>query len=165
MWGQCVTVPAKALSGPEKQGLNSLTSTSSDSLTTGDSVSLANADMFKMFDFMDQLQQLSISDPTKFKQLMSDMATKLKEAAGKSTDGNEKQFLTSLADSFEASAKSGQLEPPKPPRGEFAHGYSARHGHSPSPSPSLSLMSWGTQDLLNSLFEEVPKASGSSVSL
>jgi hypothetical protein len=152
-------------SGPKKQDSNNLARTSSDSLTTGDGVSLGNSDMLKMFEFMDQLQQLSTSDPTKFKQLVSDMATKLKDAASKSTDGNEKQFLTSLADSFEASAKSGQLEPPKPPQGEFYNRYSARHGHSPSPPPSLSLMSSGTQDLLNSLFEEVSKASSSSISL
>jgi hypothetical protein len=121
--------------------------------------------MFKMFDFMDQLQQLSTSDPAKFKQFMSDMAAKLKDSAGKSTDGNEKQFLTSLADSFEASAKSGHLEPPKPPQGDSANGYSAGHGHSRSAPPGLSQMSSETRDLLNSLFEEVSKASNSSISL
>ena len=84
---------------------------------TSDEVSLQNPDMAKVFQFMEQMQQLQTSDPAKFKSIMSELSDKLKTAAGNSTDSSEKQFLTALSDSFAESAKTGKLEMPKPPEG------------------------------------------------
>ena len=87
------------------------------STQASDEISLQNPAMAKVFQFMEQMQQLQTSDPDKFKSVMSELSDKLKTAAGNSTDSAEKQFLTTLSDSFAESAKSGKLEMPKPPEG------------------------------------------------
>lgn len=54
-----------------------------------------------------QLQQLKAADPAKFKEVVTDIASKLTDAA-KSATGKEQQFLQKLADKFTA-AESGDL--------------------------------------------------------
>jgi len=58
---------------------------------------------------LSRLDELSKSDPEKFKAAMSQVASVLREQAGKA-QGRQANVLTMLADRFEATAKSGRLE-------------------------------------------------------
>ncbi|HEX4339077.1 MAG TPA: hypothetical protein VH062_24385 [Polyangiaceae bacterium] len=76
-----------------------------------------------------QLQQLSESDPTKFKQVMSDMASSIR-ADAKNATGDEATRLSSIADRLDKVSQSGNLSdlaPPRPQGGGGAQG--AHHGH------------------------------------
>lgn len=151
-----------AQSKSSTSGSSSASQTSSASATQEDTVFIKNSAMSKMMEFIDQLQQLSVSNPEKFKEVMADMSAQLKDAAGKATDSTEKEFLISLADSFSASAQSGKLERPEPPQDALDAGKSARFGQHPPPPPDLSQMSTETQNLMASLFGEVSKALNAS---
>jgi len=79
-----------------------------------------------MGDMMSKLQQLSQSDPSKFKQVMAEIADKLKAVANDSS-GQRADFLGKLADKFQQAGQSGDMSAFKPPQGsESAH---HRHGH------------------------------------
>ena len=68
-----------------------------------------------------QLQELSESDPEKFKTVMTDIATQIQEAAESSSDENESGMLMKVAEDFQSAAESGDLSEalPKgpPPQG------------------------------------------------
>ncbi len=69
---------------------------------------------------MQELSALQSSDPTRFKQVVGELAAKLEAQAGEAT-GGEAKGLSDLAGRFRAAAESGQmpdLEPPAPPEGE-----------------------------------------------
>jgi hypothetical protein len=135
------------------------------STQTSDEISVQNPDMAKVFQFMEQMQQLQTSDPGKFKSVMSELSDKLKTAAGNSTDSAEKQFLTALSDSFAESAKSGKLEMPKPPEGA---GQAGMYGPPPkdqtSGSGASSLFQSGSdlQSLLAKLMDQITQDTKSS---
>lgn len=135
------------------------------STQTSDEILVQNPDMAKVFQFMEQMQQLQTSDPGKFKSVMSELSDKLKTAAGNSTDGAEKQFLTTLSDSFAESAKSGKLEMPKPHEGA---GHAGMYGPPPkgqtSGSGASSLFQSGSdlQSLLAKLMDQTTQVNNSS---
>jgi hypothetical protein len=135
------------------------------STQTSDEILVQNPDMAKVFQFMEQMQQLQTSDPGKFKSVMSKLSDKLKTPAGNSTDGAEKQFLTTLSDSFAESAKSGKLEMPKPPEGA---GQAGMYGPAPkdqtSGSGASSLFQSGSdlQSLLAKLMDQITQDTKSS---
>ncbi len=79
----------------------------------------------------DQLKQLSQSDPTKFKEVMSDMAKSLRQDAKQAT-GADAQRLSTMADRFDKAAQSGSLSDAAPPAAgqtQHAHGHHGHHGH------------------------------------
>jgi hypothetical protein len=63
----------------------------------------------KFGDMLSKLQELSVKDPAKFKQVAAEIATKLKDASA--TDPR----LKALADKFSKAAESGDLSAFKPP--------------------------------------------------
>ena len=66
-----------------------------------------------------QLQQLSQQDPTRFKQVMSEMAKEIRTDASKQT-GAAADRLSQMASRMDQVASSGdmsQLAPPQPPQG------------------------------------------------
>ena len=64
--------------------------------------------------FFSDLQQLSQSDPTKFKQVASQLATSFQNAASNAT-GADAQRLNSIANNLSQAAQTGSLQPPQPP--------------------------------------------------
>jgi hypothetical protein len=64
------------------------------------------------------LQQLQASDPTKFKQVMAEIATKLQDAATQAT-GGQAQFLGKMAAEFQQASQTGQM--PQAPAGAGGH--------------------------------------------
>ncbi|HVP60878.1 MAG TPA: hypothetical protein VMT11_09990 [Myxococcaceae bacterium] len=78
---------------------------------------------------LDQLQQLSWSDPEKFKQVASTIAQQLQQAAQGAT-GNRAQFLGDLANRFQHGAQTGTLPSLAPsPSSNGADGAQHNHHH------------------------------------
>lgn len=73
-----------------------------------------------------QLSELSKSDPTKFKQVVSDMASALRADAQNAT-GDQASRLSQLADRLDKVAQSGNLSDMAPQRGSGSEG--AHHAH------------------------------------
>jgi hypothetical protein len=88
----------------------------------------APAHVSKMGSLMAQLQQLSQSDPEKFKQVAAEIADKLKAAAGDSTTGKA-SFLSKMADKFQQASQSGDLSAFQPPQGQQQGASGAHHHH------------------------------------
>jgi len=66
------------------------------------------------------LSELAEQNPTKFKEIVSEMASKLKQAAGDTDDTEEADRLNEMAERFATAAESGNVEdlmPPRPPDG------------------------------------------------
>ena len=96
----------------------------------------AGAQVSQQGKFMSQLQQLQQQDPAKFKQFMANEATKLEDAASKTT-GGEARKMTEMATKFQQAASSGDLTsfqpPPRPSLGnsvatQAAQAYKANSG-------------------------------------
>jgi hypothetical protein len=93
---------------------------SSKTLATSNSSSPDRVDLSQVAQLFKELGQLQSSNPAKFKQVLSDAASKLKEAAGQQTDSAQANFLTNLANQFQKASDSGDLstlQPPGPPSG------------------------------------------------
>jgi len=73
-----------------------------------------------------ELSQLSKSDPTKFKQVVSDMASSLRADAQNAT-GEQATRLSQLADRLDKVAQSGNLSDLAPQRSSGSQG--AQHAH------------------------------------
>ena len=80
----------------------------------------------QMASLMSQLQQLSQSDPSAFKQVTAEISQKLKTEAGQAT-GDRATFLSQLADKFQQASQSGSMSGFQPPQG--AQGPQAAGGH------------------------------------
>lgn len=92
--------------------------------STGDSAQISGPG--KLFA---ELKQLAASDPTKFKAVAADIATKLKEAAG-TTSGTTtaNSPLADLAAKFQQAADTGDVSTLQPPSGGGrAHGHHHHH--------------------------------------
>jgi hypothetical protein len=101
---------------------------SAPSAVSGDS---APADVSKMGDLMKQLQQLSQSDPAKFKQVTAEISNELKSEASSAT-GKKAAFLNDLAGKFQQASQSGDmsaLQPPQQQSGAHAHHGHGHHAH------------------------------------
>ena len=69
---------------------------------------------------MQALKELAASDPEKFKEAAQEIADKLTEAAGNSTDANATKMLSEMAGKFASAASSGSMDSlsrPEPPTG------------------------------------------------
>ncbi|MFP5212401.1 MAG: hypothetical protein ACLGPL_03380 [Acidobacteriota bacterium] len=101
------------------QSLASTSQASADSSTatqsTGSSTSLDLSRPGKLFS---RLQQLSESDPDKFKSVMSDIADQLEDTAEASSDDEEGEMLKKAAERFRSASESGELSDAMPPRPE-----------------------------------------------
>jgi len=95
-------------------------STATSDVTTPDQTDVSQ--VAKLFREMHELQQ---QDPDAFKQVMADAATKLRDAAGQSSDPNQTKFLNHLADNFQKAAETGDLSTLRP---QGAHPHHHHHG-------------------------------------
>ena len=126
----------------------------------------SSVDISKQAQLFSKLQSLSESDPTKFKQLMTDAANKLKSAADNSTDSQQQQFLTDLASKFQKAADTGDASAIQPEH----HGHHRGSGQSRSSqngaaaaygqasSGALSGPDSSTRDLIKSVFDALESA-------
>jgi phage repressor protein C with HTH and peptisase S24 domain len=103
------------------------------------------AGVSKMADLMKQLEELSQSDPEKFKEVMSSLAEQVQQqadAADEAGDGGA-GFLGELAKKFQQAADTGDvsaLKPPQPPQGGSPPPQRAKDAYGQSaPQPSLDL--------------------------
>jgi hypothetical protein len=100
------------------------TSTNTDTTVTTATQAAATLDVSPMGQMMSRLDSLSTSDPEKFKEVTSEIADKLTEAASSAT-GRDAEFLKGLASQFATASETGDvsaLQPPERPQ----------HGHGPS---------------------------------
>src|ERR1035437_2969545 len=125
----------------------SASTTSTSSTNSSDTVDFSEvAELFK------ELDHLKSSDPTKLKQVLSDAASKLKDAAGKATDSNQSNFLTDLSDKFQKAADTGDLSVLKP---------SSSSGRSYGPGGSQISPSTDSSDYMQNLISNLVKKLGS----
>lgn len=99
------TAAVSSLSSPSASG------TSDTSEASGVA---ASADMSKPAELLNKLKQLKQQDPTKFKQVMSDIADELRTAA-KNSGAAGGAMLSKLADKFEQAGQTGDLSTLQPP--------------------------------------------------
>jgi hypothetical protein len=86
------------------QTTSGTSSAANTNTTSSDSVNFSQvAKLFK------ELHQLQSSNPTEFKQVLTEAAGKLKDAAEQSSDPNEASFLNDLASKFQKAADTGDL--------------------------------------------------------
>ena len=95
-------------SGTQSITSGSDSNTSSIGLTDGTKIS-------SQAQFLSQLQQLQTNDPDKFKQVVTDIANKLGQAAQQLGKSGEGKFLADLAAKFQSVADTGDLSPLQPP--------------------------------------------------
>ena len=122
--------------------------------------SSASAGISQPGELMGKLQQLSQQDPTKFKEVMSDIADKLREQAQQSGDPNG--MVGKLADKFAQAAQTGDMSPFQPntasssasQTGQVHHGHH-HHGHGGGGGASGAI-----QSVLSSAIDEVNQALG-----
>jgi len=114
----------------EIQALSSTSSSSSTAAATQSAASSDQVNFSQAADLFKQLQQLQTSNPTEFKQVLTDAATKLQTAATQQTDSQAASFLNNLASRFQTAANTGDLSAlhPQSPSGTSGthHGH---HGH------------------------------------
>ncbi len=103
-----------------------------------------------------ELKELSQSDPTKFKQVVSDMASSLRTDA-KNATGDEASRLSQVADRLDKVAQSGNLSDLAPPRPQGG-AQGAHHGHHGGHHGGGAIMSD-----LESAFASATNSSGSSI--
>jgi hypothetical protein len=106
------------------------TGTNSTDASVSDQVGISQAaQLFK------DLEQLQSSNPAEFKQVLTDGAAKLRDAAKQETDPAKAAFLNKLADGFQNAANTGDLSSAGPsssyaPRGHHHHRHPAADGDS-----------------------------------
>lgn len=115
------------------------------------------AEFSKFGQLMGKLSSLANSDPTKFKSVVSEMPSKLKDAAAKTTDANEQKLLTEMAERFGKAASSGQASDLLPPQGE-------QHGRPQGPPPGPPPNGHGPSDDVKSVFDQLEQEVASAVS-
>ena len=108
---------------------------------------------------MSKLSQLQQQDPAKFKQVMTDLASKMKDEAATTGD----KGLADLASKFSTAATTGDLSALKPEGGAHHghHGHHGMHGSGPPPSaPPSNAAAQTKSDALQSAIDEVTTALG-----
>jgi hypothetical protein len=161
----------------ELNALSSLTSnTTTDSTDTSSIGDAAVPHMSGPGKLMSKLAQLKSSDPSQFQSVVSDMASKLKDAAAQAT-GQQATFLTNLSNKLTDIANGGDISELKPGAAGAAGGSApggpqgAHHGHhhhhggggmASSDSSSDSSSETSLQSTLASVFGELDTALGGS---
>lgn len=74
----------------------------------------SSVDISKPAQLFNKLKQLQTSDPTKFKQVTAQLADKLQKAADNST-GDDQKLLSDLASKFKEASQIGELSLPQGP--------------------------------------------------
>ena len=97
--------------------------------------SSTNSDVSDFASVMNSLQELSQSDPTKFKEVMGSVASTLQADASNAT-GSQAQFLSQLADKFQQASQTGSMSPLQPPSGGHHHHHHGVKGYSGQQSSS-----------------------------
>jgi hypothetical protein len=97
---------------------SSTDTSSTTASTTSNASSSDSVDFSQVGTLFKELQQLQQSNPTEFKQVLEDAATKLQQAASQTTDSTQAQFLTNLADKFQSAASTGDLSDLLPGSGQ-----------------------------------------------
>jgi hypothetical protein len=75
------------------------------------------------------LKQLQTSDPAEFKQVVTDAATQLRNAASQATDPQQAGFLNNLADKFQTVASTGNLSAFQSNSSNSLYSPASRHHH------------------------------------
>jgi hypothetical protein len=129
-----------------------LISNKNQSSTTANSTS----DLSDAAKFFSKLQNLSQTDPAKFKQLTGEISSELQTAAQSAT-GNQAKFLTDLANQFKTASQTGDASSLEPPTGSVGHHrHHASYQSSSDASNSTSSTSSGnSSDVLQSIFQQV----------
>ena len=94
------------------------------SCSRGDSISVSGRGAM-----LNKLKELQQKDPAKFKEAMSTIAAKLKDAAGAATDPKEQKALSDLSAKFAAAGQTGDLSGLAAPK----HGKGGGGRHSDRP--------------------------------
>ena len=144
-----LTLSGSSLTGASAiSGLSNLTQSGATNAGTG-AVSSADGDaattsVSKQARFLNKLKQLQQSDPAKFKQVLTDVATAL-QAAAKTATGAQQQNLTALAAKFTQAANGNlsALQPPQPPANAAAAAYAQNAPDAGSPLASAAPKSGG----------------------
>lgn len=87
-----------------------------------------SASISKPAELLSKLKQLEQTDPAKFKQVVTQLSSDLKTAAGKAT-GAQADFLNKMADGFAQAATTGDLSAMQPPQGGPPGGQAQGAGH------------------------------------
>ncbi len=121
-----------------------------------------------------ELQQLSQSDPTKFKAVAGQLATSFQNAAANAT-GPEAKMLTNLANTFSAASQSGTLQPPQAQAGAAqaggasgsggAHHHHHHHGGGSGGSGQSSAMDQAFQNAMTILTQATQGTSATTSTL
>jgi hypothetical protein len=85
--------------------------------STSSTLSLEKASTSGPSELFRKLEALATSDPEKFKQVTSELAAAVKDAADAATDPREQQLLADLAAKFTEASQSGDASVLKPPEG------------------------------------------------
>ena len=135
--------------------------TSGSASTTGTSSTNSSdtLDFSKVAELFKELDQLESSDPTKLKQVLSDAASKLKDAASKTTDPTQAKFLTDLSDKFQKAADTGDLSVLMPPASS-----SRSYGPGGSQSSTSTDSSDYMQNLISNLLKKLESGQGANAS-
>ncbi len=155
-------MPVNQLAGSDT-ATSQATATGEVGSSQGDSVNVSQASQL-----FSQLQQLQQSDPDKFKQVLTNIASELQSAAqGKS--GFEAQTLSDLATKFQNVANGGDISQLKPPSSSNSDQYTQQgavstkhhHGHHHGTS--------GTQNdikqVMSNVIDELNKAVSGDTSI
>jgi hypothetical protein len=111
-----------------------------------------------------ELQQLQAQDPTKFQQVVSQIANQLQSAAQQQGSSSQGSFLTNLANTFKNIANGGDLSQLKPHHhGHHGQGTYNSNGQAvPSSSGATATSDAGIQSLFQTISSEVAQALGGS---
>jgi hypothetical protein len=130
-------------------------------------------DMSKPGKLFSELKQLQQSDPTKFKQVVTDIANKLDAASKDPANSSASTMLSNMASKFKDVANGGDISELQPPQGHHHHHHHSQTQDATSsyqaqsqstqanPLASSTAASTGSsslQDLFNGIFDEVNKA-------
>ncbi len=106
-----------------------------------------------------QLQQLQTSNPTEFKQVLTDAATQFKTAAGQQTDPAAAGFLSNLSDQFQTAADTGNLSALQPAANGAHGGHHGHHHHHSEPASTADPSTTTNPDLITSLLSSTGTSS------
>lgn len=139
---QFLTTLAQDLGETSNTNQTAASSAASTSSTSGTDSSSDSSSMSQMAQLVSQLQQLQTSNPTKFKQIMSEAAQTLDQEA-QSTGGMGGQMLSNLAQSFQNAATTGDLSSLLPSGGGSAG--QVQNGYNSSAQPTIMIIEIASQ--------------------
>jgi hypothetical protein len=123
---------------------NQTANTSSSSSTASSTDTVDFSQVGKVFQ---ELKQLQTTNPSEFKQVLTDAATKLQAAAQQQTDPTQASFLNNLASRFQEAANTGNLSPLQ----QNSSGSYAPRGHHHHHGGGGGSENNSTQDVLSTL--------------